>query len=149
MSCPRRWSPGPPGRAGTSARWPSSPATSCTSAGWITWWSDTLSGPLAQQINAVVAAPVQVDYQAIADAQQACPDTTMAARTSNTLQKVKFSNVELLCDTSGPQPWPYIPAAHRRQVFTAFHSLAHPGVKVTGRLMGSRVNEEGRCELGA
>jgi transposase InsO family protein len=80
-----------------------------------------------------------VDYQAIAAAQQYCPDTTTAANTSTILHKVKFGNVELLCDTSGPQPRPYIPAAHRHQLFTAFHSLAHPGMKATGQLMGSRV----------
>jgi hypothetical protein len=76
--------------------------------------ADTLSRPPAQQINTVAAAPVQVDYQAIADVQRACPDTTKAARTSNTLQKVKFTNVELLCNTSGPQPRPYIPVAPSR-----------------------------------
>ena len=101
--------------------------------------ADTLSRPPTQQINAVATAPVQVDYQAIAGAQLAGPDTATAARTSTTLQEVKFAEVELLCDTSGPQPRPYIPAAYRRQIFTAFHSLAHPGVKATGRLMGSRV----------
>jgi transposase InsO family protein len=101
--------------------------------------ADTLSRPPSELINAVAAAPVQVDYQDIAAAQRDCPDTTTAASSSTTLQMVKFGNVELLCDTSGPQPRPHIPAAHRRQMFTAFHSLAHPGVKATGRLMGSRV----------
>ena len=46
---------------------------------------------------------------------------------------------QLRSDTSGPHPRPLIPAAHCRQLFTAFHSLAHPGTKATGRLMGSRV----------
>jgi transposase InsO family protein len=101
--------------------------------------ADTLSRPPGEHINAVAAAPVQVDYLAIAAAQRDCPDTATAARTSTTLQRVKFAEAELLCDTSGPQPRPHIPAAHRRQLFTAFHSLAHPGVRATGRLIGSRV----------
>jgi hypothetical protein len=46
--------------------------------------------------------------------------------------------MELLCDTRGPQPCPLIPAAHRHQIFTAFHSLGHPGTKATSRVIGAR-----------
>jgi Integrase zinc binding domain len=46
---------------------------------------------------------------------------------------------ELLCDTSGSQPRPLIPAAHRQTVFAAFHNMAHAGVKATGRVLGARV----------
>ena len=49
-----------------------------------------------QQINVVAATPAQVDYKAIAEAQQACPDTNTTASTSGTLQKVKFKEVEQL-----------------------------------------------------
>jgi len=101
--------------------------------------ADTLSRPPVGEINAVAATPVQIDYAAIAEAQQACEETAAARNTSTTLQQVKFGGTELLCDTSGPHPRPLIPAAHRRQLFTAFHNLAHPGTKATGRLMGSRV----------
>jgi len=84
---------------------------------------------------------VQVDYAGTAEAQRACPETTAAEITSTTLQQVKFGGTELLClcDTSGPHPRPLIPAAYRRQLSTAFHRLAHPGSRATGRLMGSRV----------
>jgi hypothetical protein len=95
--------------------------------------ADTLSRPPTEHINAVTATPVQVDYQAIPAAQRDCLDITTAANTSATLHKVKFGNVELLCDTSGPQPCSHIPAAHRRQLFTAFQSLAHPGMKAMHR----------------
>ena len=80
-----------------------------------------------------------MDYLAIADAQQACPDTGAAKRSSNTLQMVKIGDVQLLCDTRGPHLQPLIPGAHHRQIFTAFHSLAHPGIKATGWVMGSGV----------
>jgi len=76
---------------------------------------------------------VQVDYAAIAEAQRACPETMVAGITSTTLQQVQFGGTALHCDTR-----PLIPAAYRRQLFTAFHSLAHPGSRTTGRLMGSR-----------
>ena len=63
---------------------------------------DTLSRP-PTTISAVAAAPVLVYYRAIAEAQLEWEDTASAARTSSTLKKVKFAELELLCDTSGPQ----------------------------------------------
>jgi len=100
--------------------------------------ADTLSRPPAGEIKVITAIPVQVDYEAIAEAQRPCPETVAAGITSTTLQQVQFGGTQLLCDTSGPHPRP-IPAAHCPQLFTTFHSLAHPGTKATGRLMGNRV----------
>jgi len=94
--------------------------------------ADTLSPPPAGEINAVAATPVQVDYQAIAETQRACPETTAASITSTTLQQIQFGGTQLLCDTRGPHPRPLIPTAYRRQLFTTFHSLAHPGTKAAG-----------------
>jgi hypothetical protein len=68
----------------------------------------------------MAAAEVQLNYEVIAAGQKNCQDTQAARKTSLSLQKVKFGEVELLCDTSGPQPHRLIPAAHRRTVFTAF-----------------------------
>ncbi len=82
---------------------------------------------------------MQLDYEAIAAEQAASPDTRAASDNSLTLQKVNFGAVELLCDTSGQQPRPLIPAAYRRTVFAAFHDMAHPGVKASGRMLGARV----------
>ena len=76
--------------------------------------ADTLSRPPAGEINAVTATPVQVDYEAIPEAQRACPETAAAGIASTTLQQVQFGGTQLLCDTSGPHPRPLIPAAHRR-----------------------------------
>jgi len=101
--------------------------------------ADTLSRPPAEKINAVAATPVQVDYKAIAEAQRVYPETAASGITSMTLQQVQFGGTQLLCDTSRPHPRPLIPAAHPRQLFTAFHNLPHPGTKATGRLMCSRV----------
>ena len=85
---------------------------------------DTLSRPPPGEINTVAASPAQVDYAAIADAQQACPDTNAAKKSSKTLQMVKFGDVQLLCDTSGPPPT----AAHTSSTPTPnFHRLPQPG----------------------
>jgi transposase InsO family protein len=90
-------------------------------------------------VAAVAAAEAQLDYKAMAAAQEGCQDTRAAQSSSLTLHKVSFDGVELLRDTSGPQPRPLVPAVHRRAVFAAFHNMAHPGVKATGRLLGARV----------
>ena len=52
--------------------------------------ADTLSRPPVGEIKAVAATPVQVVYQAIAEAQCACPETTAASITRTTLQQIQF-----------------------------------------------------------
>jgi hypothetical protein len=52
--------------------------------------ADTLSRPPVGEIKAVAATPVQVVYQAIAEAQCACPETTAASISSTTLQQIQF-----------------------------------------------------------
>jgi hypothetical protein len=101
--------------------------------------ADTLSRPPTREVNAVANSAAQLNYAAIATLQRSCADTRAAREASTTLLPVLFSRVELLSDTSDPSPQHLVPAAHRRQVFSAFHSLGHPGVKATGRVMGERV----------
>ena len=47
--------------------------------------------------------------------------------------------VRVLCDNKGRHPRPVIPLGHHRQVFDAFHGMAHPGAKATRRIMNQRV----------
>ena len=101
--------------------------------------ADSLSRPPTSRVAAVAAAGVQLDYEAIAAEQAASPDTRAASDNSLTLRKVNFGAVELLCDTNGQQPRPLIPATYRQTVFAAFHNMAHPGVKASGRMLGARV----------
>ena len=44
----------------------------------------------------------------------------------------------LYCDQTGENLRPYIPASIREGVFKLFHSPAHPGVKVTDRVIRQR-----------
>ncbi len=55
------------------------------------------------------------------------------------LQLVPFGTVRVICDIRGRHPRPVIPLGHRRQVFDAFHGMAHPGARATKRIMGQRV----------
>jgi hypothetical protein len=90
--------------------------------------ADTLSRPTAaQSVNAVATRGQQLDYAAIAEAQRDCPSITAAGDTALHLRLVPFGTIWVLCDVSGQYPRPVIPTAHRRQVFTAFHTLGHPG----------------------
>ena len=108
--------------------------------------ADTLSRPPAAaspeggpRACAVAATDQLLDFAAIAAAQRSCPATEAAKDSSLQLKLVPFNGVRVLCDTTLQQPRPLIPTAHRRQVFTAFHEMAHPGIRATTRLMTARV----------
>lgn len=49
-----------------------------------------------------------------------------------------WCSATLTCDISTGTPRPFVPHQFRRQIFTALHSLAHPGIRATQRLVTSR-----------
>jgi cleavage and polyadenylation specificity factor subunit 1 len=51
---------------------------------------------------------------------------------------VPGTSVKLYCDTSSGKPHPYIPSPLRRQIFDSLHSLSHPGIKATAKLVSQR-----------
>ena len=74
--------------------------------------------------------------------QQQCSDIA-ASRTSLTnlqLQDVQFTSdgPTLLCDVSRGHPQPLVPRSLRRSVFDSIHSLAHPGIRATRKLVSER-----------
>lgn len=56
------------------------------------------------------------------------------------LKKVQFpgADEELYCDTSTPLIRPYVTPGFRLKAYQALHSLAHPGVKATAKLVSAR-----------
>lgn len=48
------------------------------------------------------------------------------------------SGKQIHCDTSLPEPRPFIPPSLRKQIFSEFHQLSHPGKKGTFRLLQAR-----------
>ena len=48
------------------------------------------------------------------------------------------TDVNLHCDTSIPQPRPFITTPFRRQVFDTLHGLGHPGANATVKLLSQR-----------
>ena len=48
------------------------------------------------------------------------------------------TSVELYCDTAHNRPRPFFPSTLRRRVFDNLHSLSHPGIKATTKLISHR-----------
>lgn len=83
-----------------------------------------------------------VDFDAIAQAQQGNEELRQLQASPSTLvlQSVPLptANATLVCDVSTGVPRPFIPAGFRRTVFDALHSLSHPGIRATRRLLTAR-----------
>ena len=88
------------------------------------------------------STPVVIDFKAIAEAQQTDSETSQLQSTSTSLQlqplPVPTSNLTLLCDMSTGVPRPYVPQQFRKTVFDSLHSLSHPSIRATQRLITSR-----------
>ena len=99
---------------------------------------------VADCLSQVVIGSVHLglDYAAMAG-DQAIDSEVQAYRTAPTallMEDVVFgtANTTLLCDVSTGQPRPMVPAGWRRKVFDAIHSLPHPGVKASAKLVGAK-----------
>ena len=105
--------------------------------------ADTLSRPPAPAPVAQIAAvssppPLPFTAAALSAAQASCADVAaLAASKSLDVHQVDWGS-SILCDVSSGVKRPLVPTAMRRQVFDAVHSLAHPGVRASRRLISSR-----------
>jgi len=95
--------------------------------------SDTLSRP-ASDINAIRIEPF--DLSNLAEMQQ--NDDEIDQYRDRLKSYPLPCNKEILCDDSTMFPRPYVPAELRPSVFGHLHSMSHPGVKATTRLITSR-----------
>ena len=99
--------------------------------------ADALSRP---SVNAIQQP---IDFTKFAAAQTNCPELeALRTRPDTSLDfksiSLPFSPVPLLCDVSTGTPRPYVPEAFRRPVFDSLHSISHPGIKATQRLITAR-----------
>ena len=89
-------------------------------------------------------APQLVDFQAMADAQRSDSElTALMSSPSSTSLKLQVvpqpsTGITMVCDTSTGVASPFVPAAFRRTVFNSLHSLSHPGIRATQRLLIAR-----------
>jgi len=84
-----------------------------------------------------IAAPVTHDMLAAAQRTNEELRTLLSDNTALQLTKLTIPGtpVELYCDTSTGKPRQYVPSSLRRQIFDSFHSLSHPGIRATVRLV--------------
>jgi cleavage and polyadenylation specificity factor subunit 1 len=88
----------------------------------------------------VITAPVSHDALAAAQVDDEELRTLLVSTTALQLTKILIpgTSVELYCDTSSGKPRPYVPSPLRRQIFNSLHSLSHPGIKATAKLVSQR-----------
>jgi hypothetical protein len=82
------------------------------------------------------AAPAAIDFQALAAAQQSCPEVA-AMSSSPSLQTVRrpAGDAHLLGDISTGTFRPLVPPIFRQTVIRSLHEVHHPGVRATTRLV--------------
>ena len=99
--------------------------------------ADTLSRMEVDALEHPADSPWDVHTLATAQRQEEAPTPTS---TSLTLQSIPVptTNITILCDMSTGTPRPYVPPSLRRPIFDHYHSLSHPGVRATQRLLTSR-----------
>ena len=85
-----------------------------------------------------------IDFQLMTKVQQTDPDLQhfLANPHTSSLQITPFvlytGEPLLFCDTSTTIPRPFVPEQLRKLVFSALHSLSHPGVRATRQLISTR-----------
>jgi cleavage and polyadenylation specificity factor subunit 1 len=97
---------------------------------------------IADTLSRVEVITTLVSHDALAAAQADDEElrTHLVSTTALQLTKILIqgTSAELYCDTSSGKPRPYIPSPLRRQVFDSLHSLSHPGIKATAKLISQR-----------
>ena len=101
--------------------------------------ADTLSRIELNQLG--LSSPALIDYQAMAAAQG--DDHFLTEESSHSalvLQRVplQYSEGTIVYDMSTGVPRPVVPPSFCHTVFKALHSLSHPGIKATQKLVGAR-----------
>ncbi|BHF59064.1 hypothetical protein SprV_0100201900 [Sparganum proliferum] len=95
--------------------------------------ADCLSRP---GINATTRLPIDLEHMA-----ELQPNfSEQLARTSLQLKAIPLfaTSSTILCDVSRCSSRPIVRSEMRRDVFTALHNLAHPGIRTTERLVSDR-----------
>ena len=102
--------------------------------------ADALSRIELNQLLSSDTPPV-LNFEDMAQAQGDCKFLTEETPTLS-LHLVQLSipnsSLTIYCDTSTGTPRPVVPPSFRRTVFDSLHSLSHPGVRATIKLISSR-----------
>ena len=85
------------------------------------------------------ASAIGIDFKILAQEQKCCPDILRLKKSPILrLVTVIIENSELICDARTNVLRPLVPSSQRFKVFSALHSLSHPGIRGSRRLISSR-----------
>lgn len=103
---------------------------------------DNSAADALSRIVALSSTSASVDLQTLAAAQQADSELQVLrnATTSLVLKDIPLQNssTTIACDISTGTARPFVPLALRRQVFDRLHTISHPGIRSTQRLITAR-----------
>jgi hypothetical protein len=86
-----------------------------------------------------VQPAVIISFHKMAANQASCPSTLQAAKSSSlTVRTVQVEGASLLCNVACGFTRPLVPLVDRLAVFHAIHSVAHPGIRATRRMVSAR-----------
>ena len=100
--------------------------------------ADALSRVEVDTLHASSNSISSIDFASMARAQQDDPTITDSSSLQLHAVPLPTEDVTLLCDMSTGTPRPYVPQPFRRAVFDTLHSLSHPGIRATQRLVTTR-----------
>ena len=97
---------------------------------------------VADPLSRVEALQVPVSFDTLAESQASDPELSklLQGGSSLLLEKVQVSGerTSVYCDVSTTPPRPFVPVLLRKQVFDSLHSLSHPGVSASAKLIAER-----------
>jgi hypothetical protein len=80
-----------------------------------------------------------IDYAQLAMAQRDCTDVQRLLKDSSLhIREFQTEGSSLFCDVSTGLVRPLVPKGCRRSFFKALHSIAHPGIRASRRLVSAR-----------
>ncbi len=104
--------------------------------------ADALSRIVVNAIHCDGGLNTVIDFRVMAEAQVNDPDLTkLQSDSSLKLQRIPLALSDggfIICDMSTGTPRPFVPECFRRPIFDSLHSLSHPGIRATQRMLTSR-----------
>jgi hypothetical protein len=86
-----------------------------------------------------VQPAVGISFHRMAVNQASCPSELQAVKSSSlTVRTVEVEGASLLCDLARGITRPLVPLVDRLAVFHAIHSVPHPGIQATKRMVSAR-----------
>jgi len=97
---------------------------------------------VADTLSRISAVSIGLDIDELADAQTTDSEMRNLLSSNSKLQlrecPIPDSSKSLLCDFTRGRPRPYVPSSLRKKIFGTLHSVGHPSIRSTKRLISDR-----------